>query len=272
MAATALLSALANHLASVLTAPVPPIGPVQPAADEDLPAVAVSLEDVEPTLVAIGRTPAAVRTGALRVDTSIDLADPVLRLPGETVTLLSPDRRLLQLPHGGVVRADGGDQPPFGPTDVVITRGGTTFTPVGVDPVTGAVTFGEALPPTGTLALRYFVGTWEAAVERHAGLLTLDAYAATAADALSLSDRLVDALGRGAGVPGLHRLDLTAAGPVVPAGFGTARRRSLTYRFDFEREVATVQTSGGPIRSVVADVETDTETESFTVTREGDDA
>lgn len=277
MTVTAMLGALADHLDGALPGN-PSIGPVEPASNGDLPAVALSLADIEPTLPAIGRMPAPVRTGALQVDTSVDLADPVLRLPGEDVTLLSPDRRLLQLPHGGIVRADGSDLPPFGVADLLVRRGATTFTPVTgtpgtgeyqPDPVTGALTFGSPLPATGTLTLRYFVGAWEVAVERYAGVVTLDAFASSAAAAVALSDQVVELLA-GGGVSGVRRLDPLTVGPVVAAGFGNARRRRLTYRFQYEREIATIRTSGGPIRTVAVDAQsegspTETATESFIV-------
>jgi hypothetical protein len=277
MAVTALIAAIADHLEPALPSGTA-VGPVQPVAVGDVPAVVVSLLEVTPTMPAVGRTPAPVRVGALQVEGSIDLADPVLHFPGEDVALLSPDRRLLQLPHGGIVRADGSDVLPFGAVDLGATLGATTFTPVNTapgptecrpDPVTGAVTFGAALANTGTLTVRYFVGEWEVAVERYAGVLTLEAFAASSAATIALSDQVVELLAGGNDVVGVRRLDPNAVGAVVPAGFGAATRRSLTYRFDYEHEVATIRTSGGPIRSVAVDAVSDATIESFTVTREG---
>jgi hypothetical protein len=277
MAVTALIAAIADRLGPGLPNGTA-VGPLQPIAVGDLPAVVVSLLEVTPTMPAVGRTPAPVRVGALEVERSIDLADPVLHFPGEDVPLLSSDRRLLQLPHGGIVRADGSDVLPFAAVDLGVTLDATTFTPVNAppgptecrpDPVIGAVTFGAALPSTGTLEVRYFVGEWEVAVERYAGVVTVEAFAASPADATDLSDQVVDLLSRPTDVVGVRRLDPNAVGAVVPAGFGTAARRALTYRFDYEHEVATIRTSGGPIRSVAVASESDATTESFTVTREG---
>lgn len=274
MPVTALLDALAAHLGGRL--PGTEVGVTEPSADGDLPAVSMWLPEVTPSLPGTGRIPAPLRTGALTVETTIDLADPVLRFGTETVTLLSPDRRLLQLPHGSIVRADGSDLPPFTTTDVLIRRGATTFTPVTgpptgnqcrPDPVTGSVLFGTPLPGTGALSVRYFVGAWEVTVGRYAGELRIEAFAASATEVADLSQQVVEALDAPASIPGVHRLDPAALGAIEPADFGNARRRSLSYRFDFEHEVAAIQTGGGPIR--IVSVVGGAGPESFTVTREG---
>ena len=187
MGLTSVVDAIAAHLAASLPPPAPAVGPAQPATGADLPAVAISVTRAEQPLPALGRTPASVMTGALRVETSIDLADPVLHLPGEDVSLLSPDRRVVHLPHGSVVRADGIGEHPFGAGDLLVRVGATTFPPVAgvpsaaqvqLDPQAGILRFLDPLPAGGNLELGYFIGAWEVRTERHQGEVEVEVFAA----------------------------------------------------------------------------------------------
>jgi len=287
MGLTSVVDAFVAHLTATLPAPGPGVGPAQPSAGADLPMVTVSVTGAEQPLPALGRTPTSLMTGALRVDTSVDLADPVLHLPGEDVALLSGDRRVLHLPHGSVVRADGTGAHPFGLGDLLVRRGATTFTPVagvptatqvGLDPDAGVLRFLDPLPAAGTLELGFFVGAWEVRTERHQGEVAVEVFAASPATAGDLS-AAVDVVLTGDSIPvatGLRRVEPLAVGPVtVPlAGLGLpagARTRVLRYRFSFERIDPVVQTSGGPIRRIEVDSTIDATpnppvTEAFTVT------
>jgi len=263
MGLTAVVDAIAAHLAATLPPPSPAVGPTQPATGADLPAVAISVTRAEQPLPALGRTPVSVMTGALRVETSIDLADPVLHLPGEDVSLLSPDRRVVHLPHGSVVRADGIGDHPFGTGDLLVRVGPTTFPPVAgvpsaaqvqLDAQAGILQFLNVLPAAGTLELGYFIGAWEVRTERHQGEVEVEVFAASGAVAADLS-AAVDAVLTRDPIPvatGLRRVEPLGLGPitVAPAVLGlaaTSRSRVLRYRFSFERIDPVIQTSGGPI-------------------------
>ena len=108
MALPALLDRMRQHLDSSLS-PVPPlIGDGYPVAADELPAVTVSIAEVVRALRGIGRLPAPTLTGALRVDSSLDLADPV-RVVRRTRTCgcCRTTAARVQLAHGPLVRADG---------------------------------------------------------------------------------------------------------------------------------------------------------------------
>ena len=220
-----------------------------------------------PACAALGEFPSPPQTGALRVDTTIDLADPTLHLPGEDVPLLSSNRRVLQLPHGGVVRADGDDLPPFAPADLLVRRGATTFTPVHqapaagevqLDVASGALTFPSPLPATGTVELGYFVGLWEVRVERFTATLLLD----IAHDDPDAHAALVEAVERamsaeqwpaGAGIRSIVPTALSAATP-VPGLPAVNRTRQLAFRIDVERIEPIIPSSGGPIARIEAPI------------------
>src|ERR1700704_2409593 len=106
------------------------MGPALPAVLADLPAVVASVSNATRPVRSLGRVPGPIVEGALRVTTSIDLANPSVRFGGESIPLLSPDRRTLQIPHGSIVRSDGLAALPFTTADLTVTLGATTFTPV----------------------------------------------------------------------------------------------------------------------------------------------
>jgi hypothetical protein len=282
VAVTAVLDAVAGHLRSAMPQPPADIGVVEPSGAADLPSVVLALSQVESPLTAVGRMPSAVRTGALQVRTTVDLADPVLRIDGEEIRLLSDDRRTLQLPHGGIIRADGTADRPFAQPDLQVALGATTFAVVdaapaadqlAVDPATGILTFGAPLAATGTLQLGYFVGTWEERVERYRGLLSATVAAENAADAARLGDDVVSALSAPLPVAtGLRTMDPIDIGPVaaVAADGPAGRRRPLTFRFEAELIFPLIRTSGGPIAEVdasaiVFDVNGEPTTNTFVV-------
>jgi hypothetical protein len=263
MAVTALLDALAAHLSARLTGAAS-VGVAAPAAAVDLPLVALSLPLVQVHSRGVGGLPTQSRSGALPVTRTVNLAAPV----SEGVDLISADRLVLQLPDGAIVRADGAGLPPFTPADLGVELDGAPISPVSEppgpgqvspDPVTGRLTFGTALPAVGSVVVRYFVGTWEVGVERYAGDLAAETFAADVDAVVMVSGAVADALAPagGANVPpvaGLRRLEPRSIGPVLSAGatgdLAGARARRLTFAFDFELESPRIVSAGGPIRSI----------------------
>jgi hypothetical protein len=264
MPLSSLIVALREHVAGTIPNP-PPVGSEAPAAADDVPRVTVSLEDVVPSIRGLGAFPSPPLSGALRVETTVDLAAPVLDLPGESVELLSADRRTLQLPHGAVVRASGDDTPPYAPGDLLVRLGATTFTPVHQAPTatqvqldipSGALTFANPLPATGTLELGYFVAVWDVSVERFKATVHLDLAATSAAALETLSGALEDALvPERVGARGFRTIEpraLSAARP-IPGIAGDHRSQRLTYAVEFESITPVIPSSGGPIRVVDVD-------------------
>lgn len=251
MAERAFLAAVRAHLSGAGLVPAPAlVGPAEPETADELPALVLSLDAAERPGSGLGEHTSLV-VGALRWQAAVDLADPVL--PGDPATrLLDPARRTLILPHGGLVRADG-TEGPLGPGDLAVTVNGNTrsFTS---DPASGTLTFAAALPATGTVAASYFVGQWERRVERLAGVLRVDACAATGAEAAALSDAALDALAGERVRQGVRRL--LSFGVAGVSSIGAAeqdtklRRRTLRFSFVFEHEIDRPDSSGGVIRSI----------------------
>ena len=260
---TDFLNALALFLAGApAIAPAPALlGVAEPAVAAELPAVVLSLDEVRRLGAGLGERALLVTDSALPWVAAIDLANPVL--PEEpTFRLLSPDRRTLVLPHGGLRRADGSGGP-LGPADLQVNVGATTFTVVNAvpavgqvraDPDVGVLLFGAALPATGTLQAHYVLGQWERRVTPIAGSLRVDVYGADAASTAALSAAVLGALGSAspAQIRGLRRLALAQVGAVQPtdAAHANARRRSALFSFELEHEINRPDSSGGVIRSV----------------------
>lgn len=251
MAERAFLAAVQAHLAGAGLVPAPVlVGPAEPEKATELPALVLSLERAERAGGGVGERVAPV-TGALRWQAAVDLANPVLADDPSTV-LLDAARKTLVLPHGGLVREDG-TEGPLGPGDLVVTVNGNprVFTS---DPAVGTLRFATALPATGTVAARYFVGRWERRVERLAGVLRVDACGRTGAEAAALSDAALDALSGERARRGVKRLPSWSVAGVSSIGAaepGTKlRRRVLRFTFVFENEVDRPESSGGVIRSI----------------------
>jgi len=276
MALPALFDRVRQHLDTSLSPAPPLIGAGYPIAADELPAVTISIAEVTERLRGIGRLPAPTLTGALRIDTSLDLANPVVVFGDEEVRLLSDDRRVVQLANGPLVRADGTATQPWGLEDITVVRSGTTLTPVEgapgagevqVLPDTGQLRFPAALAASGTLVLGYFVGEWEVRTARYQGTLSLETFATDLAGVDALS-RQVDGALMDAPISGLYQLSPQAWGPVaaIDTTRGGSRGRALTYRFDFEL-IEPKLTGGGLITTVAVD--SSPGSEHFAVTREG---
>ena len=251
MAERALLAALKAHLEGAGLVPAPAgVGPAEPEAATDLPALVLSLESAERAGGGLGETVAPV-SGALPWRAEIDLADPVL--PGDPpLRLLDDARRVLVLPHGGLVRADG-TEGEMAEGDLVVTLNGGPRKHT-ADPTTGTVTFATALPPAGRVEASYFVGQWERRVRRLAGSLRVDACAASAADTAALSEAALDALDGERvrrGVPRMLAWGVAGVSSIGAAEQGSgARRRTLRFTFVYEHVVDRPESSGGVIRSI----------------------
>jgi hypothetical protein len=283
MGLAAVTDALAAYLESAVSPAPALVGSRYPTVAGDLPAVVLSFDEVVQKLASVGRLPAQSESGALPVTTSVDLADPVATFPDATVLLLSIDRLTLTLPHGPLVAADG-TTTTFGPSDLEVSVGATSFTVVDgtptagqvqPDPGLGVLHFGAALPAAGTLTADYFVGEWEVRVERYSGSLLVETFATDAAGVDTLSRSVETALLDPPGAPlaGLRQIDPTSWQAIAEAGTGRAggRGRALAFAFDFELVRPQLGAGGGLIDTVSVSVTVDATppTEHFDVQPEG---
>jgi hypothetical protein len=251
VAERAFLSAVAAYLSGAGLTPAPVlVGPAEPEQTADLPCLVLSLAETARSGAGVGER-TALMTGALRWTATIDLANPVLP-EDPAFRLLDATRKVLVLPHGGLVRADG-TEGPLGPADLVVRVNGNARA-LTSNPATGTLTFAAKLPATGKVEAQYFVGQWERRVARIAGVLRVDACGRTAAEAAALSDAALDALLAPAARAQVRRLvSLSASGvsSVAAREAGTnLRRRSVLFSFVFEQEQDRPESSGGVIRRI----------------------
>jgi hypothetical protein len=258
-----LLHRLIDAVAPYLSATLPvgtAVSTLLPRVVADIPAVVLSVDTAAPLGAGVGGLAKGINTGALLVQVSIALADPVLHFGSETVPLLSADRLSLQLPHCPLVDADGNDIGPLTPGAVTAQRGAVVYTLVNavpgptqfrVDRVTGIAVFGAPLPATGSLSLAYFIGQWEADTARFSATLSADVYASSPAalDALSRSVAAAMASQRVSGLSGVAPLTWGAmATPIAPKG--NTLHRLLSWSCRFEYDDPRILTGGGPVRVV----------------------
>jgi hypothetical protein len=268
------LARVVDHLAGVLPGS-PVVGTAQPQSQSELPALVLYASDAVEVRAGIGNVPRPPQRRPLHVTSEISLADPRLRFDGEVVELLAEDGRVLRLPHGALVHADGAPPPPpLGPADVTIAIDGTAYTLVtgapgeqefrfdsdaaaalgyGVPEAAGVLRF--AAPITGeTLRASYYVGEWELATSRYRGQLLVDVIADSVGTVTALSDAAAGALrpGTPVGLGTVYVLTPIAWGPIgLPeSALGNARRRTLTFRFDIEIETPIIPAGGGVIARV----------------------
>lgn len=256
---------IATRLGTAL-GPTITVSDAAPATAAELPVVVLSVTAAQQELVGIGRIPRGTRTGALAVAIAIDLDAPVLDLGGgETLVLISANRREVTIPHGPLVKLDGTDDTPFDGSDVSANDGAAfavvSGSPAGrqlrVDPVGGIFRFGANLKASGTLTLTYHVGQWDVTTTRFQGDLGVRILATTTPLARVTARLVADAL---AVSQSDARLTPLAWGEVgnVSVGPGqnptNAHAQLLTYRFDTELE-APILPSGGGVISRIAVVE-----------------
>lgn len=264
MAESFFLTSIASYLSAAGLTPAPALaGVAEPESNGDLPAIVVSLEASARANPGLGERGELMR-GALPVQASIDLANPFLPTEPD-FRLLDTTRRILILPHGGLVRLDGSDpgDAPLTATDISVTVAGgartvVTTAPAGnevrVDPRIGTLTFGNALPLTGIVAASYRLGQWEQRLERISGTLRVDVCAADAADAIALSDGAIEALLDPRAKSTIRRLialQVQSLGSVAaPTPAPVSRRRTARFGFTFEREINRPDSSGGVISRI----------------------
>ena len=260
MSLTRVVDAFAAFLASEMTDAPANVGGVRPANAGDLPTVAISIRQVEQKLIALGARPAPSRVGSLAVSQSFDLTEPTVTFPdGETVVLLSADRRSLHFPFGPVVAADGTEVASLSAADLTVSIDGAPLAVVAPEPGAGQVSgvpdlgelhFGDPAPVAGALRVDFFIGEWEVETARYQGELMVEAFASSGPGVLALSadvdTTLLAARQSGlAGLQALHPLSLgsAAVGTTPPS----MRVRELVYAFDFELEDPKLGTGGGII-------------------------
>jgi hypothetical protein len=204
-----------------------------------------------------------VTHGALEWPAEIDLANP--RLPDDSsFLLLSDDRKRLNLPHGGLVRRDG-SKGELAAADISVEVDGVARTVVtgtpaasqfSVDPLSGLLTFGAALPATGVVSVRYVLGQWEQRTVRGRGVLKLETFAADGAAARNLSDKILSVLGQtnplGLGFTQLSAMDIGSV--EVRLGPPPTRVRTMRFRFEFEQAINVPESSGGIIQRIPVQV------------------
>lgn len=258
-AETAFIDTLASYLQAQPALAAAQVGAAEPVAAADLPAVVLWLPEVHRLGAGLGEGATLIEGGALPVQATVDLANPVL--PAEpTFRLLSEDRLTLVLPHGGWVKADATTGALAG-ADLQVSVAGVARTVVNAAPgagevqpdaAVGTLRFGAALPAAGLVQANYFLGQWERRVTPIAGSLRIDVRAADAAEVQALSQAALDALdpASGAVLPrGLRKAVLgavSAVGAPVPTLAG-ARGRELSFTFEYEHEVNQPDSSGGVI-------------------------
>ncbi|HVP42873.1 MAG TPA: hypothetical protein VMS96_05545 [Terriglobales bacterium] len=251
-----------NAMVSFLTANLSPtpvtLGIAEPAGVGDLPAVVLSLSGLKRQPSGLGERSQLITDGALPWSATIELDKPVL--PEEpTFSLLSPDRRELVLPHGGLVRADGSAGPlDAGSFSVTVAGQGRTLVTgvpgpdeVNCDPLVGRLVFGAPLPATGKVVVNYILGQWEQRVARLEGTLRIRVVAATAAAAATLSDSVIGELADG-GQAGLERIVLTELESIGPpdTALNNARSRTMAFEFEYEAVINRPDSSGGIIQRI----------------------
>ncbi|MGI6655686.1 MAG: hypothetical protein ACOX5Z_02450 [Desulfobulbus sp.] len=259
--------ALIDNLAAVLRAeaatPLALSGPVRPSRTDELPALTLSLPELDCAPPGVGGNPPGMVRGVMALQLSLDLAQPTTTFAdGETVHLLADDRRSLHLPHQPLVSRHGDSPDTLGPEDCTVRIDSEALAVVREAPgagqcrlrtAEGLLVFGEPLPPAGTLTIDYQLGQWAVSVSRCSGLLRIEVFAEDAPAVERLSNAVGRVLARPEPLlPGLIRLTPAAWGaidrPVAPPD--EAMRRTLQYRFTYEHQQPVIGTGGGPIRVI----------------------
>jgi hypothetical protein len=234
------------------------LGMAEPTAAADLPAVVLSLARLRRQPGGLGERSQLITGGVLPWSATIDLENPVL--PEEpTFSLLSPDRRELVLPHGGLVRADG-SLGPLNSGSFSVTVDGQPRTLVSgdpepnevvCDPLVGKVIFGSPLPAIGLVEAHYNLGQWEQRVARLEGTLRVRVAASSTAAVEDLSDSVIAVLAAG-GDAGLERIALTEIESIgrPDATLSNARSRTMAFEFTYEAVINRPESSGGVIQRI----------------------
>jgi hypothetical protein len=273
------VNSLVSFLESRVTISLALAGVIKPNTVTELPAVTLSLSELQCSKVGVGGNPGNLETGSMQIALTVDLANPVVIFPdNEAVNLLSADRMSLQVPHQPLVDRNGSRPDFFEPEDLTVTLDGTGVSVVQTQPVdgqcrlnaiNGILEFGAALSGTGTLVILYRIGQWETEITRCSGLLQVDVFANGAANTEQLSNEVLLALsGKSQNImQGLARLSPVTWGaiekPVAPKG--ETRLRTLGYSFTLDHEQPVISTGGGPIQ--IIDVWSAMGPEQFSITK-----
>lgn len=262
MTETAFLDAVAAYLVSADLDPAPDsVGVAEPEGNADLPIVVLSLEESTRQGTGLGERSELITDDVLEWHEEIDLANSVLPADPD-FDLVDEDRLGMFLPHGGLVRSDGSPGPlEEGDIEVSVDgddRSVATADPEAdeftVDPIGGRLTFGQALPGSGTLAATYFLSQWERRVSRLSGVLRVDVGATSAEDARQLSDSVLTALTAPAAATDIERLlslaPISVSSISRPGEPPQMRLRTLRLRFSFEHRIDRPESSGGVIARV----------------------
>lgn len=265
MTVAQLFDALAASLGASLDPSPVQVGPIEPVVAGELPAVVLSVEDLSREIVGIGALPAQSRTGALTIDRSYDLADPVARFDdGSAATLLSPDRLRFFLPFGPAVGAEGNEVVDLTAADLRVEIDAVALEVVEATPGAGQVRgiatlgvleLGDAAPNAGQLRLVYSIGEWETTVDRFQGDLIVTVFDTDPATVESLTRQIETSI-----VDTEAILSIASRSVDVVTGpdpdRGAARQRRLVFAFDAEIEAPRLGGGGGVIRTVSATANT----------------
>lgn len=263
MAEVAFLTAMRDHLAGPagITPAFATAGFANAGRGDAFPLLSLSLSAVERVDVGLGGGATEVSDGALRVVSTIDLANPVLE-GADGFSLLDAPRTGLTLPHGGLIRAD--DLPgALGPGDLTVTVDGAPRTLVDADPegdeftadpLAGQLTFATALPAIGSLVATYHLGIWERSTTLIRGTLDMDVWDSDVAQLVTVSNQAVRAVldtVNGA-LAGVQKMTLTSLGPIgdEQARPLNGRMRRAQFAFEYEHIVDLPMSSGGIISRV----------------------
>lgn len=274
------LDNLRGFLGEGITTSQPTVGTVLPHAAEEIPAVTLSMSQLDCATVGVGGSPGKMVQGVMPVSLTLDLANPVITFPGnETVNLLSEDRMNLQIPHHPLVDNDGSSPEYLQQSDVSVTVDAVDLAVTQTEPesgqcrlsgTTGVMELGTPLGVSGELIVFYRIGQWETQITRCSGLLQVDVFGQDTTATESLSNEVAALLSQNLQeiMNGLTRLSPVTWGaiekPAVPKG--NTMRRTLCYSFNFDHEQSVLGTGGGPIR--VIDVSSEMGPEQFLIKKE----
>lgn len=273
------VNSLASFLSGRVTTSLFRVGVIRPNTVAELPAVTLSLSELQCSKVGVGGNPANLVRGSLQLGLTVDLANPLIVFPdSEAVNLLSDDRMSLQIPHQPLVDRNGSRPEFLEPDDLAVTLDGTGVDVVQTEPqegqcrlntFTGILEFGAVLAGTGALVILYHIGQWEAETTRCRGLLQVDVFASGATDTEQLSNEVLLALADKTQniMQGLTRLSPVTWGAIVKpvAPKGDTWLRTAGYSFTFDHEQPVISTGGGPIQ--IIDVWSAMGPEQFSITK-----
>jgi len=272
------VNSLAQFLEEQAATPLTSVGAVRPNVVNELPAITLSMAELTCGKAGVGGTPRNLVTGVMAMALTLDLTNPVVQFPEETVNLLGADRLTVQMPHQPLVDRNGSSPAFLGPDDVSATLGATAMTVVQTPPgngqcrlntATGILEFGAALPAAGKLVIVYRIGQWEVETSRCSGQLQVEIFAVGAAATEQLSNEVSLALSQRPQnlMQGLTRLSPVAWGAIEKPGTpkGNSMLRILRYSFTFDHEQPVISTGGGPIR--IIDVGSTMGPEQFLITK-----